>query len=70
MKKLLAAGLLIPLVACAGRIPDPIQVEQGADFGLPCVAIDAEMAGNRAKSRQLAERQFESTAQNIGVAHQ
>lgn len=68
MKSLLAFGLLIPLAACAGRIPDPIQVEQSGDFGLPCVAIDAEMAGNRAKAQQLAERQDDETAQNLGVA--
>lgn len=67
MKKLLAFGLLIPLAACAGRIADPIPVEQKADFGLPCVAIDAEMDGNRAKSQQLADRQVEQVARNISV---
>jgi hypothetical protein len=67
MKKLLAFGLLIPLAACAGRLPDPIEVEQSADYGLPCTAIDAEMAGNRAKAWHLADREVDRTAQNISV---
>ena len=68
MKKLLAYGLLIPLTACAGRIPDPIEVEQSADFGLPCIAIEAELEGNRAKAHQLGNRQLDQVAGNISVA--
>ena len=67
MRTLLALGLIIPLAACAGRLPDPIEVEQAGDFSLTCVALSAELEGNRGKHGFLYERERAEEAENLSV---
>ena len=68
MRLLLALGLILPLAACAGRIADPIEVEQRGDFSLSCEALHAEYEGNMEKTSFLAHREADERAQNLGIA--
>ena len=65
MKNVIAVSLLLALAACAGRTPDPIEVQQSADRGLSCPAIEAEMAGNKARVAYLVQENDEATDMNI-----
>ena len=67
MKSVIAASLLLALSACAGRNPQPIDIQQSADPGLSCPAIEAEMAGNDARIAQLAKENDEASDMNITV---
>ena len=67
MRRLLALGLLLPLVACAGRVPDPIEVEQANDFSLSCPVLAAEHEGNEDKYGFLEDRDADEVAKNLSV---
>ena len=67
MKTAVAASLLLILSACAGRSPDPIEVQQSADRSLSCPMIEAEMAGNKARVRSLEKEDNEARDMNITV---
>ena len=67
MRTLLALGLAMSLAACAGRISNPIEVEQAGDFSLSCTAMTAEHQGNQDKYSFLENREAETNAQNISI---
>jgi len=68
MKKILLLTVVLPLAACAGRFPNPVDVEQAADNGLTCVMIDAEIAGNRDRVQYLVYEDDDAQAYNFAVA--
>lgn len=55
----------LALGACAGRSPTPVPVVQAADDRLSCSAIEAEVAANDGKIRQLGRESGEKVAQNV-----
>jgi len=65
MKSVIAVSLLLALSACAGRNPEPVDVQQSADRGLTCPVIEAEMEGNRARVRYLEKENSEASDMNI-----
>lgn len=67
MRTLLAFGLMATLAACAGRLPNPIEVEQAGDFSLSCVALEAEFEGNRDKHSFLQNRDAVEESENLSV---
>lgn len=67
MKSVIAASLLLVLAGCAGRSPQPIDVQQSADRSLTCPVIEAEMAGNKARVAQLVKEDDEASDMNITI---
>jgi hypothetical protein len=61
----MAAGLA--LSACAGRDPAPIATVEPQDAYSDCTMIRAEIEGNNAKAKQLADEQGLKVAQNVGA---
>ena len=67
MKQFFYLGLLLSLAACAGRLPEPVAVEQTGDLGLRCLVIDAEIGGNKERAAMLATQDDDAEAYNMAV---
>ena len=65
-----AAAILITLVGCAGRQPQPVAVVQVHDRFMDCSAIQTEVLANNAKVEHLATESGNKVTQNVaaGVA--
>jgi hypothetical protein len=64
------SAMMMALVACAGRAPQPVAVVQAQDRYTDCAAIAAEVQANNQKVQELASDEGAKVAQNVaaGVA--
>jgi hypothetical protein len=70
--RIVAATIIValPLVACAGRTPQPVAIAQAQDSTIGCAQIHSEIAANNQKIQALASEKGAKVAQNVvaGVA--
>lgn len=64
-KLMMMTAVAVTLGACAGRAPAPVPVVQALDDRLSCPAIEAEVAANADKLKQLGKENGEKVAQNV-----
>src|ERR1700730_13489542 len=64
------SAMMMALVSCAGRAPQPVAVVQPQDRYTDCAAIAAEVQANNQKVQELASDEGAKVAQNVaaGVA--
>lgn len=68
MKKLMSAICVMALLAaCAGRAPNPVQTVQAKDQMMDCTAINAELAADTGKLKDLGSEKGGKVAQNVAM---
>ena len=67
MRKTIAIGIILALAACAGRVPDPVEVVQPTDPELTCEELNDKIVQNDGLIGALAKDQQSKDAQNVAA---
>lgn len=66
-KTLVTSGLILSMISCAGRAPQPVAIVQDQDRHMNCSAIFAEVESNNRKIAELGKEKGLKVGQNVAT---